>query len=113
MHPDDLLRFGVDSSRPIELVTVVLKAVALAVMKRCGIAWAGMAKGGIHDVGGLAWDLLEQILMPCDPLQQEDWHSEKADISLHEGTPIGRVFGELDQAISWLSCTTQGKVIHP
>ena len=45
--------FGEESSRPIELVTVVLKAVALAVMKRCGIAWTGMAKGGIHDVGEL------------------------------------------------------------
>ena len=44
-------------------------------------------------------------------LQQEDWHSEKADISLHEGTPIGRVFGELDQAISWLSYTTRGMAV--
>jgi len=91
MHPDYLLNFEEDPSRPIELITVVLKAVALTVMKTCSIAWAGMAKGGIHD--------------------QEDWHSEKADISLHEGTPIGRVFGELDKAVSWLSCTGRGTTI--
>lgn len=87
MHTDYLLDFEGDPSRPVELVTLVLRAAALAVMKRCNTAWVGLAKGGIHDL--------------------EDWHSEKADISLHEGTPIGRVFGELDQAESWLSCTTR------
>lgn len=53
MHPDYLLNFEEDPSRPMELVTVVLRAVALTVMKTCSVAWAGMAKGGIHDVGGL------------------------------------------------------------
>ena len=51
MHPDYLLNFEEDPSRPIELVTVVLRAAAITVMKTCGVAWAGMAKGGIHDVG--------------------------------------------------------------
>ena len=50
MHPDYLLDFEEDLSRPIRLVTVVLRAVALTVMKTCSTAWAGMAKGGIHDV---------------------------------------------------------------
>lgn len=54
MHPDYLLDFEEDPSRPIELVTVVLRAAALALMKGCGVAWAGMAKGGIHDVSGLS-----------------------------------------------------------
>ena len=53
MHPDYLLSFEEDPSRPIELVTVVLRATALAVMKACGVAWDGMAKGVIHDVGEL------------------------------------------------------------
>jgi len=91
MHSDYLLDFEDDPLRPMELVTVVLRAVALTVMKRCSTVWAEMAKGGAHD--------------------QEDWHSEKADISLHEGIPIGRVFRELDQATSWLSCTTRGRAI--
>ena len=50
MHTDYLLNVEDDPLRPIELVTVVLRAVALAVMKRCSTAWAGMAKGGIRDV---------------------------------------------------------------
>lgn len=53
MHADYLLNFEDDPSRPIELITVVLKAVALTVMKRCSVAWVGMAKGGIHDVSKL------------------------------------------------------------
>lgn len=52
MHTDYLLNLEEDPSRPIELVTVVLRAVAFTVMKTCGAAWAGMAKGSIHDVGG-------------------------------------------------------------
>jgi len=50
MHTDYLLNFEEDPSRPIELVTVVLKAVALTVMKTCDSTWARMAKGSIHDV---------------------------------------------------------------
>jgi hypothetical protein len=53
MHTDYLLNFEDDPLRPIELVTVVLRAVALALMKRCSTAWAGMAKGGVHDVSQL------------------------------------------------------------
>lgn len=53
MHPDYLLSFEEDPSRPMELVTVVLRAAALTVMKTCSVTWAGMAKGGIHDVGEL------------------------------------------------------------
>lgn len=50
MHADYLLNFEDDPLRPIELVTLVLRAATLAVMKRCSTAWVGMAKGGIHDV---------------------------------------------------------------
>lgn len=66
MHPDYLLNFREDPSRPIELVTVVLRAVALTVMKTCGVAWAGMAKGGIHDVSELPSAKLAQILTTCN-----------------------------------------------
>lgn len=61
MHPDYLLNFEEDPSRPIELVTIVLRAVALTVMKTCSVTWAGMAKGGIHDVGELLTVQLMQI----------------------------------------------------
>lgn len=54
MHPDYLLNFEEDPSRPIGLVTMVLRAVALTVMKACSTAWTGVAKGGgIHDVSEL------------------------------------------------------------
>lgn len=108
MHSDYLLNFEVDPLRPMELVTVVLRAVALTVMKRCGTVWVEMAKGGAHDVSAAH---VGRILMAHHLSQQEDWHSEKADISLYEGIPIGRVFRELDQATSWLSCTTRGRAI--
>jgi hypothetical protein len=43
MHPDYLLNFEEDPSRPIELVTVVLRAAALALMKSmwCCLGWNG------------------------------------------------------------------------
>lgn len=62
MHTDYLLNFEDDPLRPIELVTVVLRAVALAVMKRCSTAWAGMAKGGVHDASELPTVQVLQIL---------------------------------------------------
>ena len=67
MHPDYLLNFEEDSSRPIELVTVVLRATALTLMKTCGVAWAVMAKGCIHDVGELPnpqWANIDELLSP-------------------------------------------------
>ena len=63
MHPDYLLSFEEDPSRPIELVTVVLRAAALTLMKTCGVAWAGMAKGCIHDVCELSNTQVMRILM--------------------------------------------------
>jgi len=65
MHPDYLLNFEEDPSRPIELVTVVLRAIAFTVMKTCSIAWAEMAKGSIHDVGEVRTAQLARILMTC------------------------------------------------
>ena len=67
MHPDYVLNPEEDPSRPMELVTVVLRAVALTVMKTCGVAWAGMAKGGIHDVGVLPVAQVMRTLTTCDP----------------------------------------------
>lgn len=63
MHTDYLLNSEDDPLRPIELVTVVLRAVALTVMKRCSTAWAGMAKSGIHDVSELPVLNVTQNLM--------------------------------------------------
>jgi len=67
MHPDYLLNFEEDPSRPIELVTVVLRAAALTLMKACGVAWAGMAKGCIYDVGELPDSQVVRILMTSYP----------------------------------------------
>lgn len=80
MHLDYLLNFEGDSSRPMELVTVVLRAVALTVMKTCGVAWAGMAKGGIHDVGELTTAQVMRISWPIAP------HSKKT------GTPRKQIY---------------------
>jgi len=65
MHLDHLPNLEEDPSRPIELVTVVLRAAAIALMKACSAAWAGMAKGGIHDVGELSNPEGMRILTSC------------------------------------------------
>jgi len=67
MHPDYLLNFEEDPSRPIELITVVLRAAALTLMKTCGVAWAGMVKGYIHDVGELPAAQVMRTLITCYP----------------------------------------------
>lgn len=40
-----------DPARPIELVTVVLRAGIQGLLKCCDAAWRELAKGGMYDVG--------------------------------------------------------------
>jgi N-alpha-acetyltransferase 35, NatC auxiliary subunit len=42
--------FVKDADRPLELITVVLRAWVCGLLKCCDLAWREMSKGGINDV---------------------------------------------------------------
>jgi hypothetical protein len=39
-----------DSSRPLELVTIVLRSAVFGLLKSCALAWIELAKGRVYDV---------------------------------------------------------------
>jgi len=41
----------IDPSRPLELVTIVLRAAVQGLLKCCDCAWRELVKGGVYDVG--------------------------------------------------------------
>lgn len=52
-----------DPSRPLELLTLVLRGAILGMLKCCDLAWRELAKGGAYDVRPLR--LLHGILLSC------------------------------------------------
>ncbi|KAI0046941.1 Mak10-domain-containing protein [Auriscalpium vulgare] len=71
-----------DPVRPLDLVTIVLRAAVAGMLKCCDFAWREMSKGRVQDT--------------------EDWQSEKCSVSLLEGTPAGVVHAWLEHARTWL-----------
>ncbi|KAI9433909.1 Mak10 subunit, NatC N-terminal acetyltransferase-domain-containing protein [Lactarius indigo] len=71
-----------DPARPLELVTAVIRAAIMGFLKCCDLVWRELSKGKLHDT--------------------EDWHSEKFDVSLMEGTPVGTVLSQLEDAKNWI-----------
>ncbi|KAF9239144.1 Mak10 subunit, NatC N-terminal acetyltransferase-domain-containing protein [Melanogaster broomeanus] len=82
--PRDEIR-GVDNTRPLELVTVVLRASAHGLLKCCDLSWRELNKGNVHDA--------------------EDWQSEKCDVPLTEALPVSYVLDTLEHACTWLDKT--------
>ncbi|GAW03142.1 glycoside hydrolase [Lentinula edodes] len=76
-----------DSSRPLELITVILRAYTSGLLKSCSLAWNELSKGSLLDT--------------------EDWQSDKSDVSLLEGWPVRAAIARLDTALAWLSTTTK------
>lgn len=70
------------NERPIEFITVVLRAAVQGLLKCCGLSWSELIKGGTFDT--------------------EDWQSDKCEISLLEGTPAPFIISKLDEAANWL-----------
>ncbi|KAI9508819.1 Mak10 subunit, NatC N-terminal acetyltransferase-domain-containing protein [Russula earlei] len=66
------------STRPLELVTVVLNAAITGLLKCCDFAWRELNSGKLHDT--------------------EDWHSEKFEVSLLETLPVASVLSRLEEA---------------
>ncbi|KAG1749555.1 Mak10 subunit, NatC N-terminal acetyltransferase-domain-containing protein [Suillus lakei] len=80
-----------DSLRPPELVTVVLRAAVLGLLKCCDLSWRELNKGNVYDA--------------------EDWQSEKCDVPLSEALPVKYICKVLDEACHWLE--TSAKVQQP
>ncbi|RDX47440.1 hypothetical protein OH76DRAFT_1385246 [Lentinus brumalis] len=68
--------------RPRWLITVVLRAGMLGLLKCCDFAWRELSKNRVHDV--------------------EDWQGEKCDVSLLEGINSDMIVRMLDTACDWL-----------
>ncbi|PPR02186.1 hypothetical protein CVT26_012126 [Gymnopilus dilepis] len=75
-----------DSARPIELITIVMRAAVAGILKCCDLTWRELSKGGVFDT--------------------EDWQSDKCEVSLLEGLPIPYILAQLDEAVEWLTQST-------
>ncbi|KAI6094539.1 Mak10 subunit, NatC N-terminal acetyltransferase-domain-containing protein [Pisolithus croceorrhizus] len=71
-----------DRTRPVELVSVVLGASVLGLLKCCDLAWRELVKGYVYD---------------C-----EDWQSDKCDVPMSGAYPVSRILGILDEACVWV-----------
>ncbi|KAF8626362.1 hypothetical protein AX15_005013 [Amanita polypyramis BW_CC] len=71
-----------DPSRPIELITTVLRPAVQGLLKCCDMAWRELSMGIMLDA--------------------EDWQSDKCEVSLLEGLPTRVAISRLDEAASWL-----------
>ncbi|KAF5367224.1 hypothetical protein D9757_012228 [Collybiopsis confluens] len=77
-----LFMFDTDPKKPLELVTVVLRAYLCGLLKCCNLAWNELSKGYLLDT--------------------EDWQSDKSGISLLEGWPVKAAVARLEAAMNWL-----------
>ncbi|KIM61115.1 hypothetical protein SCLCIDRAFT_16178 [Scleroderma citrinum Foug A] len=73
---------GVDNAQPIELVTVILRASILGLLKCCDLSWREFNKGNVYDA--------------------EDWQSDKCDVYMSEAHAEGYILRMLDEACDWL-----------
>ncbi|KAI0933432.1 hypothetical protein AcV5_005579 [Taiwanofungus camphoratus] len=89
MNPDFISRgpeISTDPFRPLELITLVLRASVFALLKSCDMTWREFSKGRVHD--------------------NEDWQSEKCEVSLLEGVNADFVIQKLDDACQWLRASS-------
>ncbi|KAI0738031.1 Mak10 subunit, NatC N-terminal acetyltransferase-domain-containing protein [Daedaleopsis nitida] len=71
-----------DPERPRWLVTVIVRAAMLGLLKCCDLAWRELSKNKVFDV--------------------EDWQGEKCDVSLLEGVDSVVIVNMIDAACEWL-----------
>jgi hypothetical protein len=76
-----------DNLRPLELITVVLRAALLGLLKCCDLSWRELNKGNVYDA--------------------EDWQSEKCDVPLSEALPVKYICKALDEACHWLEISAK------
>ena len=82
-----------DPSRPLELVTVVLRAAVFGLLKSCDLSWRELMRGGVQDVRGRSHPFIDPSLI----------------VVIHRGK-IGKVinatchFWRTDQSMLSLAC---------
>ncbi|EKM56096.1 uncharacterized protein PHACADRAFT_122281 [Phanerochaete carnosa HHB-10118-sp] len=77
--------YSQDSTRPMQLLTSVLRPAVFAMLKDCDIVWRELSKKRVYDM--------------------EDWQSEKCEVTLLEGVPVDFIIDKLDGAYTWLRST--------
>ncbi|EJD06227.1 uncharacterized protein FOMMEDRAFT_166473 [Fomitiporia mediterranea MF3/22] len=82
IHPRALAAFT-DKRLPVQLISLVIRAGMIGMVKCCDLAYRELIKGNVHD---------------C-----EDWQGEKSDTSLLESMTPQRVIGLLEEAEIWLT----------
>ncbi|KZT18829.1 Mak10-domain-containing protein [Neolentinus lepideus HHB14362 ss-1] len=83
MDTDGITR---DPSRPLELITVVIRSAVMGMLKCCDLVWRELSKNRVHE--------------------GEDWQGEKCEISLLEGYPIRGIIKAIEQAGHWVRTAT-------
>ncbi|KAG8746150.1 hypothetical protein FRC10_006016 [Ceratobasidium sp. 414] len=71
-----------DPSRPIALVSIVMQAGLMAIVKTCDMVWRELSKGYVFDL--------------------EDFNADKSEVSLLEGVQVPTVLRQLNKALAWL-----------
>ncbi|KDQ59783.1 hypothetical protein JAAARDRAFT_33351 [Jaapia argillacea MUCL 33604] len=71
-----------DPLRPLELITIVLRAGVTGLLKSCDLAWRELSKARVKD--------------------GEDFQGEKCEVSLLEGLSISTTVKRLDLALEWI-----------
>ena len=89
-----------DPTRPRWLITVVIRAAILGLLKCCDLAWRELSKNRVHDVRSTPYERSAHELRVW--LQVEDWQGEKCDVSLLEGVNAEVISRILDMACDWL-----------
>ncbi|KAG2359731.1 Mak10 subunit, NatC N-terminal acetyltransferase-domain-containing protein [Suillus spraguei] len=69
------------------LITVVLRAALLGLLKCCDLSWRELNKGNVYDA--------------------EDWQSEKCDVPLSEAIPVKHICKVVDEACRWLETSAK------
>ncbi|CAG7846743.1 SubName: Full=Uncharacterized protein {ECO:0000313/EMBL:CCA72810.1} [Serendipita indica DSM 11827] len=77
-----ILQIPQDPSRPLQLVTLVLRASVYGILKTCDLAWREMTRGHI--------------------LEMEDFNGDKSERYLCETISASEIIGMLDAARTWL-----------
>ncbi|KAG6330036.1 hypothetical protein ID866_9056 [Astraeus odoratus] len=78
-----------DKARPVELITVILKASILGLLKCCDLSWRELSKGNVYDA--------------------EDWQGDKCEVPMAETCSTSRVLAILDEACIWMRNSAKGR----
>jgi hypothetical protein len=102
INPDLLnessLTYAYTPERPLKLITHVLRAGILGMVKCVDYAYRELVKGNVHDVRSM----LNHQNNSSKSFQCEDWQGDKADISLCESVQPKRANESIELAEMWL-----------